>query len=428
MAINQRALRWLRGQLPVLVAHGAIEDQHARAIENYYAAEEKASSFGLVLLASIGAAFTGAGIILLIAHNWDELSRPVRTAIAFLPLLVAQALGLFVLLRRDRSVAWRESVAIFDLAAVAAAISLVSQTYQILGSFSDFMRLWLLLSVAIIYIFRSTLAAAIYIIGTVVWLQSQSSWFYKTPETLLFWLWLALILPFCFWLYRRARFSNNVRALLVLVFAASAIGLGFTADFTRAALDALSFAGLTTLAYLCGVKFFQLENEERLSALAILGGLSAGICATALTFQGMWHVWPGSERAGTGAARVAGIAIQLFFPVVALLLAAKTLLQRRPVLVSVAIALLPFVAALAWGIASIAPPNWAEHDSPSSLAAAIIFDLYALALGVELLARGVRAQSLVRANFGLLVLAALALARFFDSDLGFVPAAWVSSS
>jgi hypothetical protein len=39
---------------------------------------------------------------------------------------------------------------------------------------------------------------------------------------------------------------------------------------------------------------------------------------------------------------------------------------------------------------------------------------------VEFLIRGIRADSLVRANFGLLVVAVLALCRFFDSDLSFV--------
>ena len=52
--------------------------------------------------------------------------------------------------------------------------------------------------------------------------------------------------------------------------------------------------------------------------------------------------------------------------------------------------------------------------------AAILFDVYALGLGVELIARGLRANSTARTNFGLLVIAALGIARFFDSDLSFV--------
>ncbi len=99
---------------------------------------EDSRRLAFLLLAIVGSALIGAGIILLIAHNWDELSRPVRSAIAFLPLLASHALSVFVLRRRDGSQPWRESAAIFNVAAIGAAISLVSQTYQIHGDFARF--------------------------------------------------------------------------------------------------------------------------------------------------------------------------------------------------------------------------------------------------------------------------------------------------
>src|SRR4051812_17791367 len=115
---NRRAVRWLRGQLPELVAGGAISSENARAIERHYESVKPRPNFGFIILAAVGAALVGAGIILLIAHNWDEFSRATRTIIAFLPLLIAQALVVFVLLRRNESRPWREVVAIFDVAAV----------------------------------------------------------------------------------------------------------------------------------------------------------------------------------------------------------------------------------------------------------------------------------------------------------------------
>ena len=45
---------------------------------------------------------------------------------------------------------------------------------------------------------------------------------------------------------------------------------------------------------------------------------------------------------------------------------------------------------------------------------------YALWLGIDILMRGIRANSAARANFGLLLIAALAISRFFDSELSFV--------
>ncbi len=55
-----------------------------------------------------GALLIGAGIILMLAHNWEDLSRPVRAALSFLPLLLAQGLAGWALVRRPESLAWRE--------------------------------------------------------------------------------------------------------------------------------------------------------------------------------------------------------------------------------------------------------------------------------------------------------------------------------
>lgn len=98
-SINRRAVRWLRGQLPELVAAGAISPENAAAIERHYGPVESRTNFGFIILATVGAALVGAGIILLIAHNWDDLSRATRTAIAFAPLLIAQALVVTVRVR-----------------------------------------------------------------------------------------------------------------------------------------------------------------------------------------------------------------------------------------------------------------------------------------------------------------------------------------
>src|ERR1044072_258550 len=109
-SVNQRAVRWLRAELPALVTSGTISAENAQAIERYYEGKSAgAPKVGFVLLpAAAGSILVAAGIVLLIAHNWDDFSRPVRSVIAFLPLLAGQALSVFVLLRRNESKAWVE--------------------------------------------------------------------------------------------------------------------------------------------------------------------------------------------------------------------------------------------------------------------------------------------------------------------------------
>jgi uncharacterized membrane protein len=418
---SRRCVRWLRAELPDLVASGTISSDTAGAIDRHYAsAESRASSSGFVLLVVVGSALIGAGIILLIAHNWDELSRATRSIIAFLPLLVAQALGVLVLLRRSESPSWRECAAILDVAAVATAISLVSQTYQIQGTLADFLRLWLLLSIPIVYLFRSTAGAIAYIAGTVAWLFTQTPWWHHSPGMLFFWLFLLAILPYYILLLRRNRMSRESTVLSIFLLIATAIGLGFTAEYTRANLGGLAFAGFFAAVYLCGMRFFSGTDERRLHPLALLGGIGVGVTAVVLSFENVWHMTGELQWTLKGVPRAIGIAIELLFPIVALGLLATDYIKRKRIAFSVAAGALPLAAILAWIIANLAPASQRAQDTPYPFAAALIFNLYTLILGIELLVRGTRANSLARANFGLLVIAALAIARFFDSDLSFV--------
>jgi uncharacterized membrane protein len=411
---NRRGVRWLRGQLPELVSAGAITSENASAIERHYGPAESRTNFGFVILATVGAALVGAGIVLIIAHNWDELSRATRTVIAFLPLLIAQALVVFVLMRRDESRPWREAVAVFDVAAVATAISLISQTYQIQGSFAEFMRVWLLLSIPIVYLLRTTVGAVVYVLGTVVWLFSRWGFISSQANPMLFWVLLLLVIPY-FWIrFRNDRDSRETATLAIALTVAAVFGLGSTADFAKADLGGIAFAGLFTTIYLCGIKFFP-RTDERLHIVALLGGIGVGITTIVLSFESSWHM---SRDLGWGqrsAPANLALAFELLFPIAALCLAGPDLFRRRWGF-SLTAAALPIVAAIAWGIANVCEVSTGE----CSFAAAAVINGYALLLGIDFLARGIRTHSIARANFGLLLIAALAVSRFFDSELSFV--------
>jgi drug/metabolite transporter superfamily protein YnfA len=50
----------------------------------------------------------------------------------------------------------------------------------------------------------------------------------------------------------------------------------------------------------------------------------------------------------------------------------------------------------------------------------LLLNFFGLALGIFTLLRGVRAGRIYEANLGMLIIAALAIARFFDNDFEFV--------
>ena len=104
----------------------------------------------------------------------------------------------------------------------------------------------------------------------------------------------------------------------------------------------------------------------------------------------------------------------------AVLIAAWDLVQRRAQF-SVAAAAAPIVTAVTWGVVNVCNiPGGHILPADCSFAGAAVFNCYALWLGIDILVRGIRSDSLARANFGLLLVATLAISRFFDSDLSFV--------
>jgi uncharacterized membrane protein len=74
----------------------------------------------------------GAGIILLLGHNWNELSRTVRTVLALAPLVVAQAGGLWCLVKRKESAAWRESISTLIMLMIGSQLTMIINTLVII--------------------------------------------------------------------------------------------------------------------------------------------------------------------------------------------------------------------------------------------------------------------------------------------------------
>jgi len=80
-------------ELDELIAAEVISPEIAERIRLYAQQRAKDSSSHRLLLifGSLGALLIGLGVIVLLAHNWDELPRWTKTFISFLPLLAGQA-------------------------------------------------------------------------------------------------------------------------------------------------------------------------------------------------------------------------------------------------------------------------------------------------------------------------------------------------
>ena len=130
----------LRIDLAELVDAKIIAEDTAQKIEAFYKTKQSSPENKLFVLFSIlGAILVGAGVILIIAHNWDELPRFSKVIFAFMPLVIAQFLCVYTLLKKKGNIAWSESVSVLCFFTVGACISLVGQIYNLYGNFPLFL-------------------------------------------------------------------------------------------------------------------------------------------------------------------------------------------------------------------------------------------------------------------------------------------------
>ncbi|HEX8489944.1 MAG TPA: DUF2157 domain-containing protein [Chthoniobacterales bacterium] len=417
-AVDRSEIRWLLAELPELVASGVLTPAAAEALQRRYAAQlsEEPRRTGFILSAILGSLLVGAGIILLVAHNWDFLSRPVRCAIAFTPLVLSQALVIFVLLRRNESAPWRESAAILNVAAIGTAIALVSQTYQIQGDFARFILVWMLLAIPVVYLLRSSAGLAAYFIGTTVWVLASRTGelFGMSPSPLWVWPLIFLGVPALIELLRRNRHGYGTLLAASSLTLAAAFALARTDELGAQSFWRCAFAAFWSVLYLAGVGYFKDWRPTRAHPFVWIGWIAILSLTVFLSFKDSWRTHPWQTAVDSVPRHYPDalpIGIQIAWVLVALLLGAYTFWREFRTRANLAPAALAPVVLLAWGIGK---------RTRDPLLPSLLLNCFGLALGLYTLIRGVRAGRVYEANLGMLIIAALAVARFFDSDIEFV--------
>lgn len=162
--------RWLLEQLPQWERDGLLTADAARILRERHAVDDSQPGVAQIVMGALGALLIGTGLIAVIGFNWDDFSRPVRLLFAFLPLLAAQFFSFRTLQRGDAAPAWiRETTALFQTLTGGACIALVSQIYNLGGEWPDFLFWWMLLSLPLVWVLRSSSVAIFYLVCIAIW-------------------------------------------------------------------------------------------------------------------------------------------------------------------------------------------------------------------------------------------------------------------
>lgn len=408
--MNKAGIKWLYQELPDLIAKEILTQETADKIRRHYGDVKIVSKTAvmLIILGAIGALLIGLGIILLFAHNWENLSRFTRAVLSLAPLVIGQALALWVLRQRPQSGAFKEGSAIFLSLMVGASISLISQTYNIPGDVSAFILTWMLLIVPLVYFMQASIPAVIYLIGITCWSGTRGD---SPAVAAMFWPLAALTIPHFVWTLRQEIYALRAALFSLAMVICVSYAASFSLGKTWPGSWVIIFPSIYSVFYFLGRLEIEGITANWQKPQRLIGGVGLFILAFLFTFRYIWQSL--NEYNSSVGVNVFSMAVVPDYIVTIAVIAAAILLfydelKRKNIIVSLfgAVPLLAIIAYLVRG--------------QSGILSSIIFNAYLFILSISRITDGVRGNNLVSANIGMFILAALIVARFFDSDISFV--------
>ncbi|MEO5776487.1 MAG: DUF2157 domain-containing protein [Flavobacterium sp.] len=395
----------LQDQLKELLDNKVITEDVALSISAYYKQNEDNSSSKLFLVFGIiGAILASLGIILVFAHNWDEMSRLSKCIVSFLPLLVGQLFCGYALFAKNDSPAWKESSASFLFFAVGATISLVAQTYNIAGDFAGFMFTWMLLCLPLLYLMKSNIVSLLYIVGITVYGINTNYFYYTKPHDYSYWLLLLGVLPHYYGLIKAE--ATNFRAIHNWFIPISiAICLGsISGKQSNSELLYFSYVFLFGCFYFIGMTRVYASEKILANGFSIAGKLGGLFM---LYMGGFKFLWESLEKDYFDFVSTLTIATAGLF-----LLAIALLYHIRKLKTLALNEILQF-SFLIIGLCYVISKG-------SVIVPVFICNIYLLLIGIREIQKGNEESSIARLNFGVLIIAILIFCRFFDTEMSFI--------
>lgn len=408
--MNRKAVKWLYQEFPELIAKGVLTQEAADKIRQYYGEIKSTSRTAAILIISgtIGALLIGSGIILLLAHNWEQFSRFTRAILSFAPLVIGQALALWVLRRRPESNAFKEGAATFLSLMVGASIALISQTYNIPGDAGTFILTWMLLIAPVIYLMQASLPAAIYLIGITSWAGSH----WNNPgKAVLFWPLAAIVIPHFIWALRQEIYKMRTSILSLCMIICVSFGAALSLGKSWPGFWIIIFPSIYGIFYSVGCLKFRRFTPDWQQPLRTIGAIGLFILALQFTFRYVWE-YLGRDHYGTDRI-ISGINVLPDQIITFAIITTAMLLfydnVKRKNLTNSLFGALPVLAIVGF-----------LFREQAIILPLLIFNIYLLILSVSHIMVGFRNNSLSKVNAGMLMLAVLIIVRFFDSEINFV--------
>lgn len=381
--------KWIVKEIEKWQSEEIIDEKTACTLKERYT-PTKSLNMLIILFSVIGTLFIGTGVILIGAHNlWYSLSVGVRTVIAFLPVIASQVLVFYVHRQKMHSVAFREGAAILNMAGVFASIAIVSQIFHLSGDFTSYILVCGVLSFPSMIFMKAAAPLAVF-----YWTVLNGGPFIESDYAI-----LVTVLLFTLGAVYAMQSFKEENGKAVYLSWISVIG-AFILMFMVASDNAewmtvflVFFAFLLTLS----------ERWEKAgTALKTAGGLGMPVMLAIGTYGFCWE-YKGEWEGVTSAAVVAVMGIIFIVNV------ARSIKERNT---NIFTYVLPFAIAL-----RLIWLGFGLEGAIAGLVFSVIFNVLMFAIGVVLIAHGVKNTQIFSANAGMVTVCTLIVLRFFDSGM-----------
>jgi uncharacterized membrane protein len=394
-------------ELKELVNAGIIPVETAQRITIYYQQKKlSAPNTFIVILGIIGALLTGSGILLIVAHNWDDLSVIIKTILSFLPLLLGQSACVYTLYKRKYDRVWIECSSMLLFFAIGASISLISQIYQVNGSLPAFLLVWVLLSLPLIYILSSNIVA-LFCIAAITWYAAELGYNERyAPVPFMYAIVLACLVPHYNKLFKNITAGNFYILLNWFAAVSLAIALGCFVN-KQSGLEEwvlLLYCVFFCIYYMIGRSTYINSGKIYANPFLVMGLTGVISLLLVCSYNFIWQD-----------IKMPTIELVVYDPLFYLLAAG-----------------LVVVTTISW-VHNRSRPQ--KFDDPVGYSFAILMVLYLhplaridefivnawiVFIGISFIRKGSARNHLGIVNFGLIIIALLAICRFFDNRIPFI--------
>jgi hypothetical protein len=263
----------------------------------------------------------------------------------------------------------------------------------------------MLLIAPIVYLMRATLPAVIYLMGITVW---AGTYWNEPVLNIIFWPLAAVIIPHFVWSLRREIYAMRSTILSFVLTICVSIAAGFSLGRSWDGAWIIILPALCSIFYFLGYLDPDKITRNWQQPMRLIGAIGLFGAAFIFTFKEVWKY--GISRIARDVfdlGAIPGYIISFSIVVVSILLF-YDFLKRKNITVCLlgAVPLMAIIGYLLKGSDGILPM--------------IIFNAYLLFMSVGRIISGIRNNSIGIVNSGMLMLAILIIAKFFDGGISFV--------